>query len=384
MTWPGRSGNALNMHFHRLIPAIFFLHICILTNAQKFSFDQVPYKNPLQTSIDSQVHLLVKQLYSTAKPPGLIIGISRNGIKKYYMYGIADSVTNKSFTPVTTFEAGSVSKTFTANLVLQFADLKWLDIHQPLLRYIPAQGNDSVLGSILLENILTHSSGLQRLPSNIDKIKGFSASQPYRYTREYLYPYLQALKKPKPGIYNYSNFGFGLLSTILENCTGTSYESLLNRFILQPLKMDRTYISQAKIKTDTATGYFGTKPTPYWEFDCLAGLGAVRTTAEDMLTYLDAHHIPGSNPLLNKAIHDVIQPRKEISSNLRIGYGWHMLENLPYNFTWHNGGTYGFCTFASFEPVTHTSLVVAVNQFGVTDATDKLGEELTRYLISQQ
>src|SRR5690606_27902334 len=147
-------------------------------------------------------------------------------------------------------------------------------------------GNDSVLQKISITDIASQSSGLPRLPPNLDKIKEYTLMQPYQfYTKNHLYSFLKGLKKISPGSYAYSNLGFGLLSIIEENVTSLPFESLLNKHIFQPLQMDNTHIDAKKNTTDFATGYFYGKPADYWNFDCMAGAGAIKSTALDILKY---------------------------------------------------------------------------------------------------
>lgn len=362
-------------------------HLLILqlsSRGQQIPFNQLPFSNPLTSGIDSILHEQVKTFFQKTKAPGLIIGISQNGHRQYYSYGLADSTNQKQFYAKTIFEAGSITKTFTANLLLQLQGKGVLHIKDPAGRYLPITGNDSMLNKLIFSDIVSHQSGLPRLPSNIDKHKEYSLMQPYIYRREHLYPYLQSLKSVKPGKYDYSNLGFGLLGTIMENISGRSLESLFNEYILQPAGMDRSYIDNKKLNSDSATGYFSGKPAGYWLFDCMAAAGALKSTAEDMLKYLDAHHLENTNESFNSAVKAITIPQKRIAPQMQICYGWHTMETMKYPVYWHNGGTYGFSTFAAFEPVTHTSIILATNKFSANQSLDKLAGDLLIFLTSRE
>lgn len=356
----------------------------LTAKSQSTPFEQMPFSNPLTTDIDSILHVQVKGFFKKAKAPGLVIGVSQNGKKKFYSYGYADSLSKKPFNAETIFEIGSITKTFTANLLFQLAEQKILDIQNPVLNYLPPGfNNDSVLQKVTLSNIASQTSGLPRLPSNLDRIKEYTLMQPYQfYTREHLYSYLKDLKKINPSSYAYSNLGFGLLSTIEENVTAKSFESLLNKHIFQPLQMDNSYIAAKKNIADSATGYFYGRPADYWQFDCLAGAGAIKSTAADILNYLDAH-IEYKNENFSAVVHKIIQPVKPVTTNMQICYGWHTLEDLKHRVFWHNGGTYGFSSFAAFEPNTKTSIVLAANATGDNTALDKLAVDLLILLMGK-
>ena len=366
----------------KLITKLLLLQLT--AKSQSIPFEQFPFTNPLITDTDAILHEQVKGFFKKAKAPGLIIGISQNGEKKFYNYGYADSASKQQFNANTIFEIGSITKTFTANLLFQLDERKILDVQKSVLNYLPSGfNNDSVLQKATLSNIASQTSGLPRLPANLGKLKEYTLMQPYQfYTREHLYSFLKSLKKINPGTYAYSNLGFGLLSIIEENVTAMSFESLLNKHIFQPLQMDNSYIDAKKNQTYTATGYFYGKPADYWKFDCMAGAGAIKSTATDILKYLDAH-FEYKDENFSAVVHKITQPVKPVATNMQICYGWHTLEDLKHRVYWHNGGTYGFSTFAAFEPHTKTSVVLAANATGDNAALDKLAVDLFILLMGK-
>src|SRR5687768_2051136 len=146
----------------------------LTSKSQAIPFASMPFSNPLATETDSIIHEQVKIFFSKTKTPGLIIGISQNGKREFYNYGISDSASKRSFGPNTVFEIGSITKTFSANLVFQLQEEGLLDTEKPITSFLPLSvGNDSVLNKIALKNLASQQSGLPRLPSNLDKIKEY-------------------------------------------------------------------------------------------------------------------------------------------------------------------------------------------------------------------
>lgn len=356
----------------------------LTARSQAIPFDQLPFTNPLITDIDSSLHQQVKVFFKKAKAPGIIIGISQNGDKSFYSYGYADSASKKQFTEETIFEIGSITKTFTANLLLQLQEKNLLDIQNPVIDYLPGHfNNDSVLKKISLANIASHTSGLPRLPSDLDKIKEYTLMQPYEfYNKEHLYSYLKTINKINTGKYAYSNLGFGVLATIEEEVSGMRFGMLLDINIFQPLQMKNTYVDVKNNNADSATGYFYGKPAAYWKFGSMAGAGAIKSTTADLLKYLEAH-IENSNKHFSTAVARITQPIKPITTNMQICYGWHTLDDLKYRVFWHNGGTYGFSTFAAFEPQSKICIVLAANSTGDNAALDKMAVDLLILLMGK-
>jgi hypothetical protein len=67
--------------------------------------------------------------------------------------------------------------------------------------------------------------------------------------------------------------------------------------------------------------------------------------------------------------------------DMKIGYGWHTFEDLKHRVTWHNGGTFGFSTFAAFETTSRNSIVLVSNAFGVNTRLDRLAKDLLILLM---
>ncbi len=356
----------------------------LTARSQNIPFSQLPFSNPLANEADSILHQQVKDFFIKAKSPGLIIGISKGGSKEFYSYGFADSASKRLFTAETVFEVGSITKTFTANLLFQLDEQGIIGAGKAAIDYLPEKfANDSVLRKVILADIASQSSGLPRLPANLDKIKEYTLMQPYQfYNRQHLYSFLTGLKKVSPGRYEYSNLGFGLLGTVMENATVLPFESLLNKYILQPLQMDNSCIEAKKNTADIATGYLYSRPVPYWQFDCLAGAGAIKSTADDLLKYLDAH-LESVNTSFQTAVRRITKPVRPAAPNMQICFGWHTFEDLKHRVYWHNGGTYGFSTFAAFEPVTKISVILAANASGINKHLDKLATDLLILLMGK-
>lgn len=347
-------------------------------------FDSLPTNNPLRSALDSAVQEGARGFFSDTKAPGLEIAVSMAGKRFYYAYGYADLASKRSFDSTVIVEAGSITKTFTANLALQLQVAGIIDTAQTVAHYLPfVKGNDSVLGRIRLADLATHHSGLPRLPDNIDRTRGFSQMQPYVYTREDLYQYLSGARLQRPGQYAYSNLGFGLLATVLETASGKSYGTLLRQYILEPLHMRHTYTQNREFLADTATGYFNGRPAQYWTFESMAGAGAIKTNATDMLRYLEAHLSPLRPPFDN--IHSALTtPQHAVSPAVNICYGWHTMERTVHRAYWHNGGTYGFSTFAAFEPEHKLAFFAASNSFNVNAALDRLSGQLITLLVGKK
>lgn len=192
----------------------------------------------------------------------------------------------------TLFEIGSLTKPITALTLASMVRTRELTLDTPIGELFPegfkAPNRDG--REITLLDLATHRSGLPRLPPNL----GWSAlisNDPYKnYNRLKLFSCLDVYRlRRAPGDgFTYSNFGYGLLGTLLAERADIPYAELVRERIFAPLGM---LSSRADHKDDfrliqgrTAGGW----PTPPWHTGALQGAGAVRSTVNDMLRFLQS------------------------------------------------------------------------------------------------
>ena len=111
---------------------------------------------------------------------------------------------------------------------------------------------------------------------------------------------------------------------------------------------------------------------PAWNFDVLAGAGALRSSAADMLTWLEAQLDTASGPL-SRAVAMSRTPRTPANGGSRIALGWIVGGSATHPIWWHNGGTGGFRSFAAFDPSRHAAIIVLSNS---SQTVDDIGAHL--------
>ncbi len=306
---------------------------------------------------------LEKGALAPATGNGVVIGVTQHGQRRIFTYG---AVKEDSL-----FEIGSITKTFTGLLLAQMVEQGKVKIDEPVRLLLPAGVVAKPDGpEITLVDLSSQHSGLPRMPDNF---KPNDPQNPYAdYTPKLLYEEIKKLgvsKAAKPA-YGYSNLGVGLLGQALAERAGMTYASLLRTEIVVPLSLHDTVIALSPEQTQRfAAGHNPQHRTVHaWDLDGLAGAGAIRSTASDMLTYLDAQLHPeklakaNAGPLstLPAAIELSHQLRADALPGMKIALGWHYIEES--GSYWHNGGTGGFNTYALFNPREDYTAVVLFNQ----------------------
>lgn len=320
-----------------------------------------PWAAESQPDIQSIIQERVNNGYSVGIVVGVIEGVEQK--RTYYTYGRMAVQQPKPVTEETIYEIGSISKTFTALALAQMAEKGKLKLSDPVQRLLPNAVKLPVREGqhITLQHLASHVSGLSRMPDNF---KPADPGNPYAdYTVEQMYQFLNQYQLPRTigSKYDYSNLGAGLLGHALSLKAGMSYEDLIRLVICQPLGMMDTGVTLNRTQLGRfAQGHHENAEVPHWDIPTLAGAGALRSTARDMLTYLAAQ-MGLTSSTLSTAIQRTHKPLADVAGYLKIGLGWHILKNPEQEIIWHNGGTGGFRTFVGFDPKQKKGVIVLSN-----------------------
>jgi CubicO group peptidase (beta-lactamase class C family) len=313
---------------------------------------------------DSDIQTMLRECVDEDKrTPGIAAGWLDAKGGRVMSYGTRDG--NAPVDGNTVFEIGSVTKTFTATVLELMVEQGEVTLDDPAQKFLPPSvkipSRDGK--QITLRDLATHTSALPRLPSNM---KPKDAENPYAdYTVEQLYEFLKGCKLARDigAKYEYSNLGVGLLGHILALKAGTNYEALVMREICRPLKMDSTRITLTpELKARLAVGHNQAgAPVGNWDIPTLAGAGALRSTANDMLKYLSANIGLSQVPLAQTMAKAQVIQAPAGSAEMSIALAWHVTRRFGSEIIWHNGGTGGYHTFVGFDRTNQQGVVVLSN-----------------------
>jgi len=259
------------------------------------------------------------------------------------------------------FEIGSMTKVFTGLLLAETVNEGKARLDDPIGKYLPADLKLAPeVAAITLGQLATHTSGLPRLPDNFNPADPLDPYADYGVKQMYVFLAGYRPAKPAPQPADYSNLGMGLLGHILTLIHGESYAALVAGRITGPLGMRDTVIELTpEQQTRFAVPYAGATAVKPWRLTALAGAGALRSTAADLVRFAQALMSPGDTPL-QQAWALARQPRADMGGE-KIGLAVMIGRRHGVTTYWHNGGTGGFRTALDFSPETGRATIVLID-----------------------
>ncbi|PEE37853.1 serine hydrolase domain-containing protein [Bacillus pseudomycoides] len=313
--------------------------------------------------------------------PGILAKTSEGGKTWGYAAGVADLSTKKSMKTDFRFRIASVTKTFTATVVLQLAGENRLNLDDSIEKWLPGviQGNGYDAKQITIRQILNHTSGIAEYSRS--KEADFFTNIKKSFTAEELVKI--GLSMPPdfaPGKgWSYSNTGYVLLGILIEKVTGNSYAEEIENRIIEPLELSNTFLpgnSSVIPGTKHARGYLQPdgaselKDVTYYNPSIGSSAGDMISTADDLNKFFSS--LLGGKLLKEQQLKQMLTTVPTGSAEIG-GYGLGIYETkLPNGVSiWgHTGGIPGFSTFAGGTLGGKHTLAVSLNSMGRANSPD--------------
>jgi CubicO group peptidase (beta-lactamase class C family) len=388
-----------------------FLCFVGFTAYKQFTADQDTKDSQLQEQIEAkaepwegtslsetQIADLAKIYLADKDNFGLVVGILSNDQTRIYGFGHVSKKIAQPPDGNSVFEIGSITKTFTGLALGIMATRNEIGLDDTLSKRLPAEVKipDGAGGLITLKHLATHSGGLPRLPSNLGDD---SPENPYKdYSIKELYEALNTLHVKRKNIgrhSEYSNFGVGLLGHILSLKSGRNYEDLIVERICKPggLASTRQFFTTA-MKDHIVPGHDGGHETSHWDFQALAGCGALRSSANDLLHYASMYFSStntrpalGGGESKDDADDKGLRAAVELATMVhfenkkdgeRTGLVWGIDDIDGTDIYSHDGGTGGFRSYLGFNKQNRRAVVVLSNS---TTDVDSIGAALAKTVL---
>lgn len=320
--------------------------------------------------------------------PSLSIGIVHDGrLVHAASFGYADQEARIAATPDTLYRIGSITKVFTASLMVVLRDREVIALDEPVEKYLPAvihlPSDPRGAPHITFRHLATHTSGLPRQPANMPRhdnnpFEGYDRLRFYQGLNETM------LAFPVGRFYSYSNMGYGLLGHALERAAGESYETMLRRHLLDPLGMHDTALHVGEAQAERlAVGYSmrdANRRERDWDMESLSAAGGLYSTVEDLARFLALHMRAGQNtvlPINPGSLTELQLPQRLLDTwGQAVGLGWHV-RSIPTaeEVVWHSGALGGYSSYVGFSRYHGVGVILLTNRFR---SVERYGEWLLR------
>jgi CubicO group peptidase (beta-lactamase class C family) len=216
--------------------------------------------------------------------------VAENGTITYARgFGLANREKEMPNGPKVQYRIASISKTFTATMIMKLAEQGKLTVHDPISRFLPGYRKD-VADKVMIHHLLTHSSGI---PNYVDSPEWRKqVAQPMPSLDFLIRTYCSGDLEFEPGSkYAYSNSGYVLLGAIIEQVTGMTFDKALHTMILDPAGMKDSGLDCAGLDIpQRAEGYLtgfpdDTDKAEQWNMDWTYSAGGIYATPEDMVKW---------------------------------------------------------------------------------------------------
>jgi len=346
----------------------------------------------------------VKKYKETEYFSGAALSISIPGekIHNYYAGTIAHDAGSKPVTEQTLFQIGSITKSFTAALILQLEKEKRLGLNDAIAKYLPAYTKWSQKKIVELLNM---TSGLPNY-SNSPLMMALEYQDPAHVWTDpqlidYAYP-KGAFAPPFKNGYFYTNTSYVIAAMIIEKQTGHSYKDELTERLIKPAHLTNTYYpvptTEAAVQERMAHGYnFNQYDNPSAvgqdlyknNLSWAAAAGGIVASTEDMIKWVQALFIDTSildaeqkQKLMTVISTKTGKPLAKTSATDPEGFGLGVVsryntENPLENMWFYEGSTLGFRAFYIYVPCNKIIVATAVNS-----ATDSENDHTIEVLLA--
>jgi D-alanyl-D-alanine carboxypeptidase len=314
---------------------------------------------PQTMSLGSLVDSLANSAMKQQGIPGMTVALAKNGSMLYAQaYGDSDIATQSVTQTSTIFELGSITKQFTAALIMKLQEQGELQVDDSIHAYLPEYNFPS---AITVRMLLTHTSGL----ANYTTFTQYPSWATQGASEQTI---LSAVSQTPllfpPGTqWSYSNSNYFALGAIIEKLTGQSYSANLEQYIFQPLGLTSTYFSLPP-PAQSALGYTlnGTSVIPALVCDRSTAFsaGALSSNVTDLIAW-DNALINGKvvSPASFKAMTAPVDPAIPGGGSYGFGLFLRTFDNHP--TIWHGGLINGFAAETNVFLDTGLALEVLTN-----------------------
>ncbi len=336
-----------------------------------------------------------KSLYEQELKAAGIVGSSfvflrDNKIVADYRYGSANLGKNQSVDADTIYHWASNTKPFTGIAIMQLRDRGLLKLDDPVTKYLPelraVHNSFGSMDEITIRHLMTHSAGFRGGTWPWSSGKDWEPFEPQEYSQLVaMFPFTEIRFKPGSK-FSYSNPGIVFLGRIIETLTKDDYEVYIDKNILKPLEMYRSYFDATPyhlLKYRSHSYYIENGKRTEGRFDANTGItvsnSGLNSPMPDMIKYLnflvgvrtgsDSERILYDTVLKRSSLEEMWQPQIKTDSDANgnkgfttdIGLIFFLDKTLGPTHLGHGGDQNGFLSYIDFDPAKREASIIVFN-----------------------
>ncbi|TCC51038.1 class A beta-lactamase-related serine hydrolase [Kribbella capetownensis] len=313
----------------------------------------------------------LSELAVAAKVPGAVLGIWQDGETTIAPYGVLNASTGVETTEDAVFQLGSVTKPWTATMIVQLAAEGRLDLDDAVVKLLPEASIDP---RITVCHLLTHTSGID---GDVFTDTGRGDECLERYVA--LLADVEQLFEPGTA-YSYCNAGFVLLGRLIEVLDGGTWDESLRKRLVEPLGLTRTVtLPEEAILHRAALGHLGTDGSPVktWQLPRSIGpAGGVTASAGDLLEFARMH-------LTDERYRSMQEPQVPYAGGIggfsNLGLAWRIYDWQGRGLFGHDGTTISQVAFLRIDPEARLIMCLLTNSGNGTALFEPLATEVFRH-----
>lgn len=344
---------------------------------------------PLATNKSRQLQTLLTQYHAIGQLDGVVLVADHGKVVYQGAFGLASREWKIPNTPDTAFRIASLTKQFTATLVMQLVEQGKLKLDDTIGKFVPDL-RPGIGNTVTIHQLLNHTSGIvdyANFPGFWENRLGAKVSR-----AEFMEIMNRELEFAPGSAGKYNSSGYYLLGYVIEKLTGKAYQQALDDMILTPLRMARSgYESPERVVERKATGYL---KSPGGEYESAAPMhmangysaGGMYSTVGDLMRWDRALY--GTTLLSAPTKQRMFTPyaKDDVRRDLGFGYGWlvgtRKIGTRDVAVHEHGGNTNGFRSLITRFPDDQRLVVILLNDGGgtITPAIYQMAESVTRVL----
>jgi CubicO group peptidase (beta-lactamase class C family) len=345
------------------------------------------YSSIGQVKSNSDLERKIDQLFESYTQYNRFIGnvlISENNEIIYQKsFGYADFERKIKNTQETIFGIASLSKSLTAVGILTLVDEDKLTLETPLSTFFP-EFIPEYAQQITIQHLLNNSSGMQANIGRIDDAGNGLMPATNKVTIDSL---LLVFKDSKlnfePGTaYEYNNFGYLLLASIIEKVSGQSYEEYMQKAVFDPAGMKNTSSTASSKLDQKAYPYFGLGMDEIRKFESpfhsswLKGAADINSTTTDLFRFMQS--LEDGSLLKLASVYELYTATQAMGVNtMASGLGWVIDQKEGEKWIYNSGLLPGYASIMGSLPAKNIKIIILSNATSVNPVTDEFSGKMS-------